>query len=53
MNRLTIDHLYYSYDNGKTPVLKDINFEFEKGKTYAIMGKSGAGKTTLLSDFRP
>lgn len=49
MSILTIEHLYYSYDNGKTPVLKDINFEFEKGKTYAIVGKSGAGKTTLLS----
>ncbi|MHB8126622.1 MAG: ABC transporter ATP-binding protein [Desulfitobacteriaceae bacterium] len=49
MNILTIEHLYYSYDNGKTPVLKDINFEFEKGKTYAIVGKSGSGKTTLLS----
>lgn len=49
MSVLSIEHLYYSYDNGKTPVLKDANFEFEKGKTYAIVGKSGAGKTTLLS----
>ena len=30
-------------------VLKDINWEFECGKTYAIKGKSGSGKTTLLS----
>ena len=36
-----------SYD--KTPVLKDISYEFEKGKMYCIIGKSGAGKTTLLS----
>ncbi|HEX3027591.1 MAG TPA: ABC transporter ATP-binding protein [Clostridia bacterium] len=49
MSILTIEHLNYSYDNGKTPVLKDINFEFEKGKTYSIVGKSGSGKTTLLS----
>lgn len=49
MSILTLEHLYYSYDNGKTPVLKDINFEFEKGRIYAIVGKSGAGKTTLLS----
>ena len=33
----------------KTPVLKDISYEFEKGKMYCIIGKSGAGKTTLLS----
>lgn len=43
------EHLSYSYDNGKTAVLHDINFEFEKGKTYAIVGPSGSGKTTLLS----
>lgn len=49
MSVLSIEHLCYSYDNGKTPVLKDINFKFEKGKTYAIVGQSGAGKTTLLS----
>lgn len=49
MSILSIEHLYYSYDNGKTAILKDANFEFEKGKTYAIVGKSGAGKTTLLS----
>ena len=30
-------------------VLKDINFNFAKGKTYAIKGRSGSGKTTLLS----
>ena len=30
-------------------VLKNINYEFEKGKIYAIKGKSGSGKTTLLS----
>jgi len=28
-------------------ILKDINFKFEKGKTYAIMGPNGSGKTTL------
>lgn len=49
MSILTIDHLFYSYDGGKTPVLRDVNYSFEKGKTYAIVGKSGAGKTTLLS----
>ena len=49
MSILKIDHLFYSYDGGKTPVLRDVNFDFEKGKTYAIVGKSGSGKTTLLS----
>ena len=30
-------------------VLKNLNYSFELGKTYAIKGKSGTGKTTLLS----
>lgn len=49
MSILSIENLSYSYEKGGTPVFKDINFEFEKGKIYAIMGRSGAGKTTLLS----
>jgi len=49
MSILTIENLSYSYDKSKTPIFKDINFEFEKGKMYAIVGRSGAGKTTLLS----
>jgi len=31
---------------GKT-IIKNLNFEFEKGKTYAIMGPNGSGKSTL------
>ena len=30
-------------------VLKDINFEIEAGKSYAITGPSGSGKSTLLN----
>ena len=44
---LSLENISFSY--GKTPVLKDISYEFEKGKMYCIIGKSGAGKTTLLS----
>ena len=32
---------------GKKTILKDINFNFEKGKVYAIMGPNGSGKSTL------
>jgi len=49
MSVLSIENLSYSYEEGSEPVFKDINFEFDKGKLYAIVGKSGAGKTTLLS----
>lgn len=47
MSVLTLNNICFSY--GKTPVLKDLSLEFEKGKMYCIVGKSGAGKTTLLS----
>ena len=47
MSVLSLQNICFSYD--KTPVLKDISYEFEKGKIYCIIGKSGAGKTTLLS----
>ena len=49
MSVFKIEDLCYSYDNGKKLVLDNINYKFEKGKTYAIIGKSGTGKTTLLS----
>ena len=47
MSLLSLQNISFSY--GKTPVLNDISYEFEKGKIYCIIGKSGAGKTTLLS----
>ena len=47
MSVLSLKNISFSYD--KTPVLKDLSMEFDKGKMYCICGKSGAGKTTLLS----
>lgn len=47
MSVLSLKNISFSY--GRTPVLRDISYEFEKGKMYCIIGKSGSGKTTLLS----
>ena len=47
MSILSLKNICFSY--GKTPVLKNVSYDFEKGKMYCIVGKSGAGKTTLLS----
>ncbi len=47
MALLSLKNIDFSY--GRTPVLRGVTMEFEKGKTYCIVGKSGAGKTTLLS----
>ncbi|MFE4525829.1 ATP-binding cassette domain-containing protein [Cytobacillus firmus] len=32
----------------KHHVLRDINYEFEKGKIYGVYGRNGSGKTMLL-----
>jgi len=48
---LKLESVSYRYKDAAKDeyVLKDINYQFEKGKIYAIKGKSGSGKTTLLS----
>lgn len=43
---LKLDDLSFSY--GDTPVLKNVETQFEFGKKYAIAGRSGSGKSTLL-----
>ncbi len=34
---------------GTKTVLKGVNFNFEKGKIYGLLGRNGAGKTTLFN----
>ena len=48
MSILKLENISYTYD-GSNKVLAGVNYEFFKGKVYAIVGRSGAGKTTLLS----
>ncbi|MCL2188503.1 MAG: ABC transporter ATP-binding protein [Defluviitaleaceae bacterium] len=46
---LRLENVCYRYHKKKMDVLHDINYNFNKGLVYAIMGHSGSGKTTLLS----
>mgnify|MGYP004482568553 FL=1 len=44
---IELSHLAFSYEDDK-PILRDISFSFEPGKSYAVVGASGSGKSTLL-----
>lgn len=44
---IIFDHVTFSYPNGK-PVLEEISFSLEKGKTLGIIGGTGSGKSTLV-----
>lgn len=49
--RILFEHVTYSYapdDPSVDPVLRDINFQAEPGKTTAVIGSTGCGKTTLI-----
>ena len=42
-----IEHLSKKF--GEKEVLRDIDFSFENGKIYGLLGRNGAGKTTLFN----
>jgi nitrate/nitrite transport system ATP-binding protein len=48
---LELKNVFKSYGAGamRSEVLRDINFEMERGEFVAIVGFSGSGKTTLIS----
>lgn len=45
---ITLQGVGFAYEPEK-PVLRDVDFTFEAGKSYAIVGASGSGKSTLLN----
>ena len=45
--RFVIDHLVKSY--GSKQVLKDVDFTFEEGRIYGLLGRNGSGKTTFFN----
>ncbi len=45
--KFIIEHLAKRYEQKE--VLKDIDFTFQEGKIYGLLGRNGAGKTTLFN----
>lgn len=46
--KIEVKDLTYGYEP-ESPVLKDLDVQFDAGKSYAIVGGSGSGKSTLLN----
>jgi ATP-binding cassette subfamily B protein len=47
INSIKVKNLSFGYKDDKK-VIHDLNFEFEKGRKYAVIGESGCGKSTFL-----
>ena len=47
INEIKVSNLKFMYDDKE--VLKEVNFKFERNKSYAIVGTSGSGKSTLIN----
>ena len=45
---IRLQHVYKSFDAGRSYAVEDISLEVEKGETLVLLGSSGCGKTTTL-----
>jgi len=48
-DRIEINELTYSYQDGADPALDRVTLMIPRGRTVAFVGTSGAGKTTLVN----
>jgi len=47
--KIALKNLCFQYSKNTKNVINDLNFEIQKSKAIAFVGKSGAGKTTLIN----
>ena len=45
-NKISMEKVSFSYK--EDPILRDVNYNFNKGKSYCLLGPSGSGKSTFL-----
>lgn len=44
---ITLNNLTFTYPDGETPVLKNINLHIKPGEMLGILGRTGSGKSSL------
>ncbi len=49
IERVEFKQVKFAYENPYKSVLKDINFEFNKGEILALVGTSGGGKSSIIN----
>lgn len=45
---IALESVSFAYEKDQ-PVLRDVSWTFERGRSYAVVGASGSGKSTLLN----
>jgi ATP-binding cassette, subfamily B, multidrug efflux pump len=48
ISKIEFKNVTFSYPKSNQPVLKDLNFNIEKGKVTAIIGSTGSGKSSII-----
>ena len=45
---LQADHLFFSYDQGRSCALRDLSLKIRRGSKTAFLGANGSGKSTFF-----
>ncbi|MFO7964299.1 MAG: ABC transporter ATP-binding protein [Desulfobacterales bacterium] len=48
IEHITFDRVWFGYTDNE-PVLKNISFQLNRGKSLAVIGPTGSGKTTMIN----